>query len=316
MISFQVFYIFIPITDPLFKHQHQSEEERISNDNNDQNHIRAGTPNIPMKSPVFFGDNPAEKMEPATIVEMAKFGGILFIVYAAAVYFSSLSFYHTSVSSAVIMATTNGIFLLLFGLVFSTDQVTILKLIAVGISAAGAVTLAVSERNLGKWRLLGNMMSLGSSACFALYSIVLKKLSKRPSRVSTPLLFAILGTYSMLILWPLFFVLHTYEIERFVWPSDLLAWTSILFNVIFGSLVPTYLWTVGFVLASPMAVALGISLTVPITLVNDMLWSNDSVKIPAMVAGGLVVAGFLLINSKTLCGPSSSLDTAVCISCN
>jgi drug/metabolite transporter (DMT)-like permease len=87
------------------------------------------------------------------------------------------------------MATTNGIFLLILGVMAGTDAVTYLKILSVLISASGAFFLIFFERTKGAVRTMGNMMSLGSSACYALYSVFLKKNVSDESRVSIPILF-------------------------------------------------------------------------------------------------------------------------------
>jgi drug/metabolite transporter (DMT)-like permease len=98
----------------------------------------------------------------------------------------------------------------------------------------------------------------------------------------------------------LFIVLHYADIERFVWPYDLASWASILFNVVFGTLVPTYLWTLAFQLTSPLVVAVGVSSAVPLTLIFELAYSHN-LPWSSVFAGSLVVAGFLLINTKSLC---------------
>lgn len=142
---------------------------------------------------------------------MAKLGFALFFIYFTAAYLSNLSFQYTSVTSSTIMATTNGtkhlhplvflmclsgIFLLVIGVLAGTDSATYLKVLSVLISAVGAFLLIFFERTKGLLRTLGNAMSLGSSAFYALYSVFLKKNVNDETRVSIPILF---GNSSMML---------------------------------------------------------------------------------------------------------------------
>ena len=303
MIFFQVFYIFMLVKDPVFIH-HTTTEAHLEEPVGVEERTEEGG-----KQVRFVGQDPVKaRLSPFTVKELLRFAGILFLLYSAAVYLSNLAFQHTSVGSATIMATTNGIFMLAFGLAFGSDSFTWPKLASAALSLAGAIFLVVGEVPLGDWRLGGNLMSFGSSALYALHSVVLRRLSKGDSsRVSFPLLLAIAGTYSMVLLWPIFLLLHYTEVEPFVWPYDLASWASILFNVIFGSLLPAYLWTAAFELTTPMAVALGISCTVPLTLAFEVLYSHE-VQWYSLVAGGLVVAGFLMINSRNLCERAKTVE--------
>lgn len=306
LISFQVYYIFLVVKDPIFGHRVPKTEAEGA--------VKKAQPVRPpmspfpsAKSPMFYGEDPTIKQPPATLEEQVKFGGVLFLFYWAAVYLGNLSFQHTTVSSSTIMSTTNGIFLLILGLIFSTDHVNILKLVAVTMTLVGATTLVLSELKLGEWRTIGNMMSFSSAFFYSLYSVVLKRLSKDPGRVSIPLLLATVGSYSMIFLWPMFPILHFAGWETFVWPFDLASWASILFNVIFGFLIPTYLWTVAFVLTSPLIVALGISCTIPLTLLFELGYSKQ-VSLLSVLAGAFVVAGFLMMNAEAIFPESLKLS--------
>lgn len=268
------------------------------------------SPAVPMKSPVFHGEEPPKSLGPASPKDIQFYGAVLFVAYFCAVYLSNASFRFTTVASSTIMGTTNCFFLLLLGWAFGTDKLTMLKLLAITTTFLGACTLVASELWHGHWRLAGNLMSFGSAALFSLYSVVLTKLSGNSNRVSQPLLFATVGTYSMLFLWPLFIILHYADVEPFLWPYDLESWASILFNVIFGTLVPTYLWTLAFKLTSPLVVAVGVSCAVPLTLIFELIYSNHLPWI-SVLAGSLVVAGFLLINTKSLC-PNKDQESNCC----
>lgn len=238
----------------------------------------------------------------------------MFVLYVGACYLSNISFQYTSVSSSTIMATTNGIFLLFFGVIAATDTPTYLKFAAAIISSLGAFILIYFEAPQGTWRIIGNLMSLGSASFYALYSVLLKKIVKDESRVSIPILFAVVGTYTTLLLWPLLIILDKYNVETFQLPNTAMDWVSILTNIILGSLLPNYLWNVAFMLTTPLVVAIGVSFTVPITLLFEYFYGKEAITWIYIVSGSLVIAGFLLINYSTLY-PQNDCDCEIPSSC-
>jgi len=298
MISSQIFYIFRIVRDPIFDGNRLKRLQHNDTVRKDE----------ALEEPKFVGGDPKTSLPPFTFHELARIASFIFLIYTTAVYLCNLSFQHTSVTSSMIMATTNGIFLLFFGLAFGTDQVALIKLLAVSLSAGGAFILVFGELSHGEWRLTGNLMSLGSSTLYSLYSILLKKMSGGDvTRLSFPLLLALMGSACMLTTWPLFILLHLTAIEPFIWPYDLTSWASILFNTIFGFLLPAYLWTAAATLTSPLVVAVGMSCTVPVTLVFELMYSKE-VQWYSVVAGVLVVAGFLMMNNRTICTADSESD--------
>jgi solute carrier family 35 protein F5 len=118
----------------------------------------------------------------------------------------------------------------------------------------------------------------------------------------------------MVLLWPILIVLHIYRIEIFQLPKNWKEWISILVNVLFGSLIPNYLWNIAFMLTTPLVVAIGISFTVPITLISEYFYGKEQITWVYLVAGSMVVLGFLLINLSTLY-PESDCDCKVPSTC-
>lgn len=200
LVSFQFFYIFLWIPDIVDRHHDKilkpDQKSNVKGSLQSINMVeskseitRHSSPQIPSKSPMFVGKHIVEEKPPLNLADMAKLGVGLFFIYVAAVYLGNLSFQYTSVTSSTIMATTNGIFLLIFGVIAGTDVATYLKVLSVIISAGGAFFLAFCERKKGTLRTMGNLMSLGSSAFYALYSVFLKKAINDESRISIPILF-------------------------------------------------------------------------------------------------------------------------------
>lgn len=111
---------------------------------------------------------------------------------------------------------------------------------------------------------------------------------------------AVVGTFTTVLLWPCFFLLHINEIEIFELPRRPIDLASIAVNMIFGSLLPNYLWNVAFMFTTPLVVAIGISFTIPTTLVLEHFYGREPITSIYIISGTLAVCGFLLINLSTI----------------
>lgn len=118
----------------------------------------------------------------------------------------------------------------------------------------------------------------------------------------------------MFSLWPLLIILHATGFELFEWPKDGKEWASILANVVLGSLLPNYLWNIAFLMTTPLVVAMGISFTVPVTLMTEYFYGKEQITWVYLVAGSMVVVGFLLINLSSLY-PESDCDCKIPSDC-
>lgn len=291
LISFQLYYVFLLVRDPLDSRPGPAGPARGAPPGTG----RPRTPVVPSRSPVFVGQ-PAGRLPPATLQDMARYGAVLFPLYCAAEYLINLSYQSTAVSSATIISSTNGLFLLVLGVLFGIDRATLCKALCAGLTLGGAAVLVLGELVLGSARLRGNVMALASAGLHAAYAVGLHRLSTDPARVSIPLLFAVVGTCTMVCAWPLFILLHVTGVEPFVWPTDLASWASILVNVLLGSVLPSYLWNVAFLLSGPLVVAVGMSFAVPATVALEYA-NSGALRWPTCAAGCLVLAGLLLINT-------------------
>lgn len=129
LIFFQLYYVFLLIPDPLAEKKHVQVEQR--------------RPMTPIKSPIFL--EPETSMAEASQLDMIRIAGALFLLAFGAIYTSNLAFQETSVSAATILATTNGPFLLLFGVLFGYDHLSWTKLVAVLFTVVGAGVLLAAE---------------------------------------------------------------------------------------------------------------------------------------------------------------------------
>lgn len=240
---------------------------------------------------------PAGKLPPLTTRETALLGLGMFVPYFLSNYFTNMSFGLTSAGSASILASTCGFFTLVIGRVAGVERLTFMKGMAVLISVGGVLVLGLAEsvqddRN----RTVGNVFSLVGASLYGCYSVYLKRSSRDESRVSMLKLFAFVGLFTMALTWPAFLVLHYTGLEPFMFPRSLQIWGYLLVNIVFGALIPNYLWNIAFAYTSQMVVAIGISFNIPVTLVLE--WWLRGVPVTAYKVGSAacIMLGFLIVN--------------------
>lgn len=70
----------------------------------------------------------------------------------------------------------------------------------------------------------------------------------------------------------------------------------LIINGFIGSFLSDYLWIYAVIMTSPLVVTLGLSLTIPFTMVGDIFINQVYVSAMYVFGAVLVVTGFLLIN--------------------
>merc|ERR1712080_45123 len=123
---------------------------------------------------------------------------------------------------------------------------------------------------------------------YASYTMVLRRFTG-PS-TSVVLLFGSMGVAMLVFGTPvtLFFDLH--GLERMTWK----IFALLIFNGIFDNVISQYAWAKGVQWTSPTAATVGLSLTIPLSIVADLLRDKQLSQWP-YVAASLVVLGFCAV---------------------
>lgn len=249
---------------------------------------------------MLLGDPLKRKEEtsvvPLTVKETAKLAIISCFIYFGMNYFSTISFGLTSIGSASILASTCGFFTLVIGRVAGVEKLSFLRVVSVLIGAAGVVILGVSEFAGQDTKALGNMFAILGAALYGVNSVVLKKASGDESRISTLNLFAFVGLYVTILSPPFFALLHYTGIEAFELPTNKMIYLYLVVNIIFGSLIPNYLWNIAFAYTSQLVVAIGISFTTPLTLVVEYFTKPELVTLQKILSAVCIILAFGLVN--------------------
>lgn len=216
----------------------------------------------------------------------------------------------TSVASNTIMSSTSSLFTLLIEAYFLNTIITPMNVLGVLCTIAGAVLVALPDissghgGSTGTYPLLGDSLALLSAVLYGVYSVLLQTRLKG-SDVPMTMLFGCMGLINVLLFGPVAIVLYISGVEPLSGLSLNVA-LSLLGNGVISALADT-LWATAVLLTSPLVATIGISLTIPLAVLADVLFLHRTFQ-PVYVGGGIcVLLGFLFVNFRTS-SISSTID--------
>ncbi|OAA60463.1 rab small monomeric GTPase [Niveomyces insectorum RCEF 264] len=256
-----------------------------------------------------------------TLRETAWFSLEFCVLWFAANYLAVACLAYTSVASATIFTSLSGVFTLLFCAAAGVERFSVRKLAGVVASLAGVVLVSLvdlrgggnkndggqDEDDNGGSRFphktarelaLGDAMALLSAAVYGGYVTVMKRRVGREDRMDLPLFFGLVGLCNMVCLWPGFVVLHLTGLETFALPPTGRIWMIVLLNA-FASLVSDMAWAYAMLLTTPLVVTVGLSLTIPLSLVGEMVQYGQYASGLYWAGAGVVVLSFLFVNHES-----------------
>ncbi|CAO3594811.1 unnamed protein product [Absidia cylindrospora] len=228
------------------------------------------------------------------------------ILWFFANYCTNASLAYTTVGSSTILSSMSGLFTLGFGVLVKVEQFNWIKMFAVGVSFIGVVLVSWSDQLTTMAthdvhnKLVGDLLALAGAMFYGIYTVLLKLRIGEESRIDMPTFFGFVGFFNVVLLWPFFFILHWLGLETFTLPYNSTLWLMITLNALIGTFLSDYLWLLAMLMTSPLIVTLGITLTVPLALIGDIILKHILPGVQYIVGACFVVAGFFAVNFGSL----------------
>lgn len=223
-------------------------------------------------------------------------------------YLSNSALANTSVASTTVLASTSSLFALFFGALLGQESITIVKVVAVFISMAGVAMTTVgktwasdeflSASDIKKHTIMGDIFGLLSAILYGLFTVLLKKSAgSEGEKVGVHKFFGYIGLFTLLGLWWLGWPLHALGVEpKLGFPPSTSVGGALILNGLVGSVLLDYFWALSIVWTTPLVATLGMSLTIPLAMVADMLVHGRRYSAIYIFGCIQVFAGFVVAN--------------------
>ncbi|KAI9831332.1 MAG: hypothetical protein M1819_005106 [Sarea resinae] len=262
------------------------------------------------------------------IRETAKLSLEFCFLWFAANYFAAACLEYTTVASSTILTSTSscvphmapnilfprltsaGIWTLIFGALFAVEKFSVKKTFGVFASMAGIVLVSTmdlngeNDKDRGSFPhkshrqvAIGDAMACVGAIMYGFYSILMKKRIGDEARVNMPLFFGLVGLFNVLLLWPGFVILHLLGEEKFQLPPTGRVWLIVLTNSA-TSLLSDFCWAYAMLLTSPLVVTVGLSLTIPLSLVGQMILNSQKSSLAYWIGACVVFLSFIFVNHE------------------
>ncbi|KAI9713053.1 MAG: hypothetical protein M1820_001038 [Bogoriella megaspora] len=274
------------------------------------------------RSQIFGKSDNEDSSEPFDLMETLKVALEFCIIWYLANYFVAACLEYTTVASSTILTSTSSIWTLLLGALMRVERFTMRKLIGVMASLAGIVMISSldltgeNDENRGSFPhksrrqlAIGDALAFLSAVLYGLYSVYMKKRVGDETRISMPLFFGFVGLLNVLLLWPGLIILHYTGIEVFELPPDGRILAIVLINSA-SSLVSDYCWAYAVLLTSPLVITVGLSMTIPLSLVGQMVLNNQMSSAVYWIGAAVVLLSFIFINQEEVAEEEQEVVTS------
>jgi len=167
--------------------------------------------------------------------------------------------------------------------------------VVVTASDSSAAVSSPGPCNKPEW---GDALSLGSAVSYAFYTVLLKKVVGSENRINMLLFFGLIGVINAVAIIPVLLFAHLTSIETFHVPSSR-DMGLLTLNGLVGTVLSDYLWARSVLLLSPLISTLGLSLTIPCSMLAQALLFDDEYSIGYLLGAALTFAGFVIVNLET-----------------
>lgn len=247
-----------------------------------------------------------------TLTETTRLGFEFCMLWFLANYCIGVSLEYTTVASSTILTSTSSIFTLGIGVLAKVERFTIRKLLGVLASLGGIVLISTidlsgessDDGHRGSFpaksfaeTAAGDVLALLAAIIYGIYSVFMKKRIADESVIDMPLFFGLVGLINVMFLWPGFFILHWTGVERFEMLPAGRVTTIVLLNAVV-SCFADLAWGYAILMTSPIVVTVGLSMTIPLSLIGQMVLNSQTASFLYWVGAIMVVVSFLFVNHE------------------
>ncbi|KAJ7292355.1 hypothetical protein O6H91_14G067500 [Diphasiastrum complanatum] len=240
-----------------------------------------------------------------TAWEVAKSSFYMAPLWFFTEYSANAALANTSVASTTILSSTSALFTLIFGSLLGQDRFTFPKVVAVLVTITGvamttfgstwAADDSVTFTRSKKHDVVGDGFGLLSAVLYGLFT-------GEEGEVDVQRIFGYIGLFTLLGLWWLVWPLMALGLEpKFTIPTSTKVDEILLANGMIGSVLSDYLWALSVVWTSPLIATLGMSLTIPVAMLSDMLLHGRHYSAIYMIGSAQVFVGFMIANLTDQC---------------
>lgn len=213
------------------------------------------------------------------------------------------SLLYTSIGSSTIISNLSGVFTLFFSYISGVEEFSRGKLFGLLICFLGVILVSIHDNKTpnhteNSESFIGDMLAIVGAMGYGLYTTVIKLKIGNDSKISMQLIFGYLGIVTSIVFsLPIIFLLafrldHIYSLTGTIFGY-------ILLECIFDGVIADYLWARSVLLTTPTVATVGLSLTIPLAIVSDVIIGyNGDINALTLLGASLVTIGFVVINLK------------------
>lgn len=176
-----------------------------------------------------------------------------------------------------ILSSSSSFFTLLLSALFpsdSSDQLSLSKLCAVIFSICGVILVSWSDMRIEDADIpKGALWALAGALFYSTYIVLLRRKVNHEENMDAPMFFGFVGLFSTVLLWPGILIGDLTATETFEVPS-LRQFELLVINGLIGTVLSELLWLWGCFYTSSLLATLSIGLTIPLSILADILWRN------------------------------------------
>ena len=180
-----------------------------------------------------------------------------------------------------ILSSSSSLFTLILSAIFpsdSSDRLTVSKGCAVIFSICGVVVVSYSDLHIegddaGISVPKGAIWAIFGSIFYSIYIVLLKRKVSNEENMDAPMFFGFVGLFNAALLWPGLLFCHFTGTETFELPT-LKQVELLVTNGFIGTVLSELLWLWGCFYTSSLMGTLAIGLTIPLSIIADILWRN------------------------------------------